>query len=161
MTVWRLVRRHYVTSAAHAYSGIGAAIRGGRWNSRGVPLAYASSTEALALLEYLVHVPLTLLPADLAFYPATISDDDVHLGTKPPEDWNAFPHTNATVAFGDAFVREANHLAIRVPSAVIPFAWNVLINPAHRRFRSIDFGEPIPYAIDPRIRPSLQSDADQ
>lgn len=154
MTVWRLARRHYAPSAAHAYSGVGAAMRGGRWNSRGVPLAYASATEALALLEYLVHAPLTLLPTDLTFYAATIVDDDIDVTAPVPDDWNAFPHEDASVAFGDAFVREGKHLAVRVPSAVITFAWNLLINPAHPRFGSIEFSEPIPYAIDPRLRPS-------
>jgi len=50
---WRIVKAKH---AATAFSGEGAAKTGGRWNSRGVPVVYASSTKSLAALETLVHL---------------------------------------------------------------------------------------------------------
>lgn len=50
---WRIVKEKH---AASAFSGEGAAKTGGRWNSRGVPVVYASATKALAALETLVHL---------------------------------------------------------------------------------------------------------
>ena len=38
-------------------SGTGAAMYGGRWNSKGVYVVYTSSTPSLALLESVVHLP--------------------------------------------------------------------------------------------------------
>src|SRR5258705_349554 len=50
---WRIVKAKH---AATAFSGEGAARTGGRWNSRGVPVVYTSSTKSLAALESLVHL---------------------------------------------------------------------------------------------------------
>ncbi|MDQ3308821.1 MAG: RES family NAD+ phosphorylase, partial [Gemmatimonadota bacterium] len=45
--------------------GEGARLAGGRWNSRGIPLVYASTHLSLAALEYLVHVSPATAPSDL------------------------------------------------------------------------------------------------
>jgi RES domain-containing protein len=51
--VYRLVKERYVGSAL---DGSGAKAHGGRWNSRGVAVVYASDSVALAALELLVHL---------------------------------------------------------------------------------------------------------
>ena len=51
--VWRILKLKH---AATACSVEGAARTGGRWNSRGVPVVYASCTKALAALENPVHL---------------------------------------------------------------------------------------------------------
>jgi len=52
--VYRLCRPPFET-----LDGEGARLYGGRWNSTGVPMVYASATRALAALEYLTHVDVT------------------------------------------------------------------------------------------------------
>ena len=47
--VYRIVKRKF---ASVAFSGAGARLYGGRWNSPGVSMVYTSSTIALALLEW-------------------------------------------------------------------------------------------------------------
>lgn len=42
----------------------GAPLAGGRWNEKGVPVVYASSTLSLSCLEILVHIREPRLPAD-------------------------------------------------------------------------------------------------
>ena len=45
--------------------------------------------------------------------------------------WNHLPAPAACAAFGDAWMRAAHTLALRVPSAVVPEEANTLLNPAH------------------------------
>ncbi|MGA9671505.1 MAG: RES family NAD+ phosphorylase, partial [Terracidiphilus sp.] len=62
MLVWRLCRERY---AGEAFSGHGARLYGGRWNSAGTPMVYASSSLALAAIELFVHLEPNQQPADL------------------------------------------------------------------------------------------------
>lgn len=62
-TLWRLCHPDFVDSA---FSGVGASLAGGRWNSPGVRVVYAAESRALALLEQLVHYDVDLIPARLA-----------------------------------------------------------------------------------------------
>jgi RES domain-containing protein len=63
MTVVRLNRSRYSPKDA-----TGARLHGGRWNSPGNAVLYASSTLALACLEVLVHIrDVGLMPTDYVF----------------------------------------------------------------------------------------------
>lgn len=37
-------------------AGIGAQLRGGRWNAKGRPMVYTATTPELCFLEYMVHL---------------------------------------------------------------------------------------------------------
>jgi RES domain-containing protein len=45
-------------------SGKGAVQSGGRWNSKGVAVAYASGSRALCTTEIAVHIPLGNIPTN-------------------------------------------------------------------------------------------------
>src|SRR5437867_1649088 len=62
MRFWRVCRRRY---AAEAVRGEGARLYGGRWNSRGVRVVYASTSLALAAVETFVNLEPNLMPADV------------------------------------------------------------------------------------------------
>ena len=62
MRFWRICRRRYASEAA---TGEGARLYGGRWNSRGVRVVYASTSLALAAVETFVNLEPNLRPADL------------------------------------------------------------------------------------------------
>src|SRR5438105_4957482 len=62
MRFWRICRRRY---AAEAASGEGARLYGGRWNSRGVRVVYASTSMALAAVETFFNLEPNLAPNDL------------------------------------------------------------------------------------------------
>ena len=62
MRIWRICRERY---AAEAFNGNGARLFGGRWNSPGTPMVYASSSLALAAIELFVHLEPNQQPADL------------------------------------------------------------------------------------------------
>src|SRR6266851_4258830 len=50
---WRIVHRRF---AKIAFTGEGARLFGGRWNSPGRPVIYTAQSQALAALEILVHL---------------------------------------------------------------------------------------------------------
>ena len=56
LTCWRIVPAE---QAATAFDGEGARLNGGRWNSIGVAMLYASEHKSLAALEVRVHIEAT------------------------------------------------------------------------------------------------------
>src|SRR5947199_8293287 len=52
-SAWRIVR---AARANSAFTGEGARVYGGRWNSRGTAEVYVSEHESLAALELFVHM---------------------------------------------------------------------------------------------------------
>ncbi len=75
-------------------SGTGARIYGGRWNHPGYPVVYASASRSLAALEFLVHVPMALAPADLSIIEINIKEDvdkeSVNVSSLP-SNWRDYP----------------------------------------------------------------------
>lgn len=130
MLVWRLARRRHVDAAL---TGEGARRFGGRWNSRGVAIVYASESLELALLEALVHLDVGSLPRD--YWRICFELDDALVAPPPralPAGWDALPPYRPDVqAIGDAWVAAGASLAMRVPASVLPERYNVLVNPAH------------------------------
>jgi RES domain-containing protein len=134
---WRLARRvHGDPPEAKAFDGYGAQLYGGRWNSAGVPAAYAASTRSLCALEYLVHVDPDLLPDDLVFAQARFSESAVERIAALPTGWDE-PGSASSVAFGDAWLRERRSLVLEVPSAVVVGELNYIINPRHSDFAGL------------------------
>lgn len=148
---WRLTKARYADSAL---SGIGSALRAGRWHARGRPVVYAASSAALALLETLVHVDRAeLLRADYVAVPLQIPGS-VAEWLDPaglPADWRAWPHPTSTRALGTAWFDARRSAALVVPSVVVPHEWNVLLNPIHPDFQRIEVGAPEPFPVDARL----------
>jgi RES domain-containing protein len=149
--VWRLIRAPY---ARTPFDGVGPARGGARWNSRGIYVAYAGSSRALAILEVLVHIDRTLAPTDYVFIEADLPDDSLETldESRLPPSWRAEPPPPAFRDVGDAWARAGRSLALRVPSAIVPDDVNVLVNPAHPRFSEVRItGRPRPLVLDPRL----------
>src|SRR3990172_6382597 len=86
---WRITREIY---RQHALSGEGAARVGNRWNSRGMRIAYTSTSRPLAVLEMLVHVTRDTIPENLLILPINVPDTLVHEAEGFPRDSNALPY---------------------------------------------------------------------
>jgi len=146
---WRLCRRVH---AAGAFSGEGARRYGGRWNSRGVPMVYCSSSLALAAMELFVHLDPSQAPPDLVAVAATLPEGEpartIALEELPPGWWAETP---ATRDLGDEWIRSASSLALRVPSVPIRSEWNVLLNPLHPRIAEVRIDPPEPFVFDARM----------
>jgi RES domain-containing protein len=149
-TAWRIT---VTRDPVRAFSGDGARIRGGRWNSKGTRVVYAADYPAAAILEQLVQVTssASLPPYQLfaiAFPETAVST--VSTATLPAT-WRDPSRDPAVQAIGDAWVNAATSLVLRVPSAVAPHHLNYLINPAHPAFLSLKIETPERYTLDPRL----------
>ena len=144
MHFWRICRRRFPTDAA---TGEGARLYGGRWNSRGVRVVYASTSLALAAVETFVNLEPNLQPRDLVSIEGEMSEElEIRRLDKKtlPRDWHK-TRDESLRHFGDEWIRAGQTVALLVPSAAIRGEWNVLLNPAHPDFQKVKFGEPVPF----------------
>jgi RES domain-containing protein len=152
MRFWRICRRRYASEAA---SGEGARLYGGRWNSRGVRMVYASTSLALAAVETFVNLEPNLRPPDLVSIegeiPESLAIDRLNQALLP-RTWYA-TRDESLRRFGDEWVKAGKTVALIVPSAAIRGEWNVLSNPAHGDFSKITLQEPHVFEFDIRMFP--------
>jgi len=150
INAWRIVSANHKDKA---YTGDGARVHGGRWNSKGVAVVYTADSLALASIEMIVNLPAPKMLQKYVRISAYISLDlvlelsEVDL----PEDWNSRPISPSTRAIGDRWVKEQSSAVLRVPSIVVPDEYNYLLNPNHPDFVKIEIGKPIIYYFDTRL----------
>lgn len=145
-------------SAKKAFSGTGARLYGGRWNSVGVEVVYASAHRSLSALEVLVHVEddevgigTVLIP--YLIYPISFDEALVEelSATSLPADWASSPPAKSTQQIGDDWALHAGSPVLSVRSAVVPEERNYVLNPNHMLFAEIQIGHPVRSKIDPRM----------
>jgi RES domain-containing protein len=149
MRVWRLS-----TPLFPPLTGDGARIAGGRWNSPGMPMVYASGHLALAVLEMLVHFNPGELPEMLMAYEIEVPAAAVEmldLSMLAP-GWRAT--VERTRSIGDQWLRERRSLALGVPSVVVPSApeRNILLNPLHKAAQHLTIISSEAFTFDERLR---------
>ena len=139
--------------SASAFSGEGARLFGGRWNSKGTAVIYTAGNCALAALEVLVHLQSQQLLESYHVVEVTFDSQlvrGVPRGTLPL-NWRADPAPAEAKAVGDQWVAAATSAVLRVPSVVIDTEANYLLNPAHPDFSKIRLGHARPFAFDSRL----------
>lgn len=151
MQAWRIAKQAYALDR----QGTGARLAGGRWNSPGVAAIYAGLTPEIAAMEKLVHTS-DILPQDLVLATIDLPDDDRlyrrYAVIDLPAGWDALPSSTAAIALGDEFLLAAAHLGLIVPSAVMPEAFNVVLNPDHPAFAAVRISIVRPFEFDSRLR---------
>ncbi len=150
MIVYRLANKKY----ANDLSGIGAELTGGRWNFKGTRVLYTADSRALCTAEIAVHTPMGLMPKD--YYLVTIELPEIpKLYQINPQDlpvgWRKFPHAQETQKLGDDFILKMEALYLKVPSAVVPGDFNILINPHHVDFKQVQILEIEKFDFDERL----------
>jgi RES domain-containing protein len=151
MRAFRLVKARH---AEHAFDGEGARLFGGRWNPKGVAVAYASGSLALAVLELLVHLDPAQAPDDLVAVEAHLPDDlDARILAEPdlPSGWNLEGGSATLQALGSDWVREGRHPVLVVPSVIVPQEHNLLINPNAPESARLVLVRRFPFRFDPRL----------
>lgn len=148
---WRIVQSAF---AAQAFSGEGAKVAGGRWNSRGHPVVYTAGSASLAMLEMLVHLQKPALLETYCIHDLKFDDRWVQpvAMSDLPADWQAYPAPLATQRIGDDWISSATTAVLRVPSVINPLEWNYLINPMHKDFHRIKIGPQRAISFDPRLK---------
>ncbi len=151
MKFWRICRRPYVASA---FSGEGAKLAGGRWNTPGTAIAYTSQHLSLAAIELFVHIGRER-PRDLVAVQAELPlDKEIEAGRKDisaalPDGWKFSQAITRRV--GDKWSKSRSSVATSVPSAVIDVEWNILLNPAHPDFSKLRILRTIDFVFDERM----------
>jgi RES domain-containing protein len=152
--VWRIDRQKH---AENSFSGIGAKLNGGRWNSVGMSVAYSSATLSLSTLEKLVHMQLRHFSSkqNLVSISAEIPDNllvERREETNLPQNWRSSePYHPELISIGDEWLMSVRTAVLRVPSAIIPQEYNYLLNPAHPDFVNIKIGTPENFNFDQRL----------
>ena len=149
-TAWRIVHSRHADSA---FSGEGARLNGGRWNSIGTAMVYTAESKALASLEYLIHVDAAGLLEDYVFIPVRFDEKFLKmLDIKSlPSDWQKTPFPVSTQRLGDFWISEALSPVLGVRSVPVPGEKNYLLNPAHSDFGNLQIGAPEPFEFDMRL----------
>ena len=154
MRVFRIERRKYLDTTL---KGMGAALTDGyRWNSLNTNLVYTAESRALAVLEVSVHLDLSEdLPEDRYYVEVNIPNEIeiMELRRKDlPENWDSKPPILATQYIGDDFVRGMQAAVLKVPSSIVPFEYNYLINPHHPEANKISVIEKVSLTFDNRLK---------
>jgi RES domain-containing protein len=148
MVVYRISNCQYIEDL----TGKGAALYGGRWNSKDTYMVYTAETASLALLETVVHIGkipekgFCMLAMQLP--PNSI---ETLAADKLPEGWSKNPAPDVLRKTGDDFIRAGRKLALKVPSVVMPEECNLLINPQHPDFKKIKVIKRRTIPIDERL----------
>lgn len=137
--------------------GEGAMRFGGRWNSPGARVVYASLNHACAMLERLAHANTLRLPRTLVWaqitVPKGVSIEELDPAALP--GWDR-PGSRPARAFGDDWYRSRRSAVLIVPSVVSRPDKNVLLNQEHPQFRDIRCGKPQPVIWDRRLLDRLE-----
>ena len=133
------------------FDATGSTIAPGRWNTAGSPVIYTSEVYSTALLEKLVHGS-GRLPPNQHYVRVTLPKGlsyEVFSAPAVP-GWDAIPPL-VSKAFGDRWCAERRSAILLVPSVVARLDRNVLVNPAHPEFMSIEASLHEPVYWDRRL----------
>jgi RES domain-containing protein len=147
---WRIVKEKH---AKAAFSGEGARIYEGRWNSTGVPMVYCSEHLSLAALKILAHIqPVTIRDKFRVF---RVSWDETLMTMvdlkKLPKGWNHQPPSAASKNVGDEWIKSGRSAVLALPSVLVPQERTFLLNPKHRDFAKIKIKDTGNFVLDPRL----------
>ncbi len=149
MTIYRLAHSKYRDDI----HGEGTALFGGRWNAVGIPVLYATQHISLAVLELVVNYNNSESPIKVDFHLLEFDMQSIkpHVLTAASlkKNWNE--DIAYTQFIGKEFLLSNLHVAMQVPSAVVPEENNYLINPRHKDFKKIALKQTKKYRLDNRL----------
>lgn len=151
MRAWRLAKQRFALDR----TGAGGLVEAGRWHQLGTPSLYAGLTPEIAVLEKLVHTGRHL-PIDLVLVELRLPDEADRYERPAlsdlPAGWDDKPSGDASADYGTRFLRQARALVLILPSAVLPEASIILINPLHPAFGQVQMNVLRRFSFDDRLR---------
>jgi len=148
--VYRIAKTKYINDL----SGAGAKLHGGRWNHIGHGIIYTSESRALATVEYVVHIPISLLPTDCSVATIEITSGIIPEQILPsdlPSNWSSIPPPIELAELGTVWALKNNSLLLRVPSAAVAGDFNILINTLHPDMKHVTISNIEKYEYDERL----------
>lgn len=129
MKVYRISKTEY----ADNLTGTGAALYGGRWNPKGFSVVYTAGSISLAILEFMAHnlqlIPNLSLTLSVIEISEPLEVKEVQHEDLPPRWSKPFQSQRFTQGLGAEFLKAKRAYAMKVPSALVPLEFNLLLNP--------------------------------
>ena len=152
MLVYRIVHKKY--SSSLFASGLK-----GRWNSLGKKVVYTAESIPLAFLENMVRrqgvgfnsdfrIMFIDIPESIEILKVNVSDLE--------KGWRDFKDYSKCQPLGDKWYDEGKTLILKVPSAVLPEAYNYVINTEYSDYRLVKLIEVTDLVPDERIEDILK-----
>ncbi len=152
MLVYRIVHKNFSSS-------LFASGQKGRWNSAGNKVIYTAGSIALAFLENMVRrqgvgfnddfkIMIINIPDDVKILTISLSD--------LPDGWRDFRDYSKCQLLADKWYHEGKWLILKVPSAVLPEAFNYVINTDLPTYNTIELVETTAMIPDERIEDILK-----
>jgi RES domain-containing protein len=151
MDLWRI-------SKYKSLSGEGGLFYSARWHTAGKRIVYLAESPAGALIEALVHLELNERnwPSHYDLLRIAVPDS-IEVETIKVTDEENWKHLQSiTRSLGDAWLSSRRSALARVPSAILPNTWNVLLNPEHPAAEQIRIVETTRAEYDPRLFSKLR-----
>ena len=132
--------------------GKGGVLYAARWHRAGRPIVYTAESSAGSLLEVCANTleeqaPLTFTL--LKIIGPDIDVEDIELSALPV-DW--VKQVDVTRSIGSEWLASRRSALLRVPSALVPEAWNYLLNPSHTGATAFMVERVYEYPFDLRLK---------
>jgi RES domain-containing protein len=133
------------------FDGSGARMMGGRWNSPGQAVIYASLSYACAMVEKMAQVGTSKAPRHQAWIAIQVEDFEIEdLSPDDLPEWDVDDQI-ASRRYGDDWIQSQRTPILFVPSVIAPADKNVIINPAHPDFLRLICSDSKPVNWDKRL----------
>jgi RES domain-containing protein len=115
---------------------------------------YCAPNPATALIEVLVHTEIDIgdVPVNLRYLeidaPDALAVEDLDTSALA-QSWRT--DLLATRGAGDQWLQSSRTALLRVPSAIVPATWNVLMNPRHPDSVQVRVVRTHSHGLDPRL----------
>ena len=147
MLVYRIVHKRYADS-------LFASGMEGRWNSEGKKVLYTAESISLAYLETLAHRKGLGFNKDFRIMVIEVRNN-TGIQTVESSDlskaWRDFRNYSDCQKIGNAWFDAEEKLCLKVPSAVVPENWNVVINTFHKEFKKVKLIDVLDFEPDDRL----------
>ena len=147
MLVYRIVHKRYADS-------LFASCLEGRWNSEGKKVLYTAESISLAYLETLAHRKGLGFNKDFKIMVIRIpSNAEIQTveSSELSKSWRDFRNYSDCQKIGNAWFDADEKLCLKVPSAVVPENWNVVINTFHQDFKKVKLIDVLDFEPDDRL----------
>lgn len=133
MEVFRISKEEYAKSLSSSGSP-------NRWNLKGQLVLYAGSSRSLASLELIVHKGAVKPSFQYKVMMISVADNDYLVKqikiNNLPSNWRSIAAYSDLQSIGSEWYNKQESLILKIPSAVIPFEFNYVINTEHPEFNS-------------------------
>jgi RES domain-containing protein len=118
-------------------------------------VVYTSESLSLALVETLTGLERYHQLRNYVFFRVRLPEELVSEVTETdlPAEWDRYPPPSQSQRIGDRWASREKSIALRVPSVVVPYSYNYLLNPSHASFEQVEVGSEESFPVDERLIP--------